>query len=195
MGRNARLDRPRLSARSPAGRTARPLAGPVSGLVLAALASCARPGPGREPAAESSAWVESPAASPGAASGIPESGSLVFVAPAPAEDQPAGEVVWDFLREKYDADGNGRIRPREYPRGAEAFRRLDVDGDGVLTPADFAPEWDHVPRTRDFRYGEGGPEPGDPAPDFRLPSIDGGELALADLRADGPLALVFGSFT
>jgi hypothetical protein len=37
---------------------------------------------------------------------------------------------------------------------------------------------------------------GDPAPDFELPSLDGGGTArLSSLVANGPVALVFGSYT
>jgi len=37
---------------------------------------------------------------------------------------------------------------------------------------------------------------GEPAPDFELPSVDGDRtVRLADLRAERPVALVFGSYT
>ena len=36
---------------------------------------------------------------------------------------------------------------------------------------------------------------GDLAPDFDLPLVGGGRARLAELRAAGPVALVFGSFT
>ncbi|MCO5168753.1 MAG: hypothetical protein M9894_20630 [Planctomycetes bacterium] len=40
----------------------------------------------------------------------------------------------------------------------------------------------------------GGPTPGQPLPDFDLPTIDGGRLRRSDL-AGRPFALLFGSFT
>jgi len=36
---------------------------------------------------------------------------------------------------------------------------------------------------------------GDPAPKFDLPLLGGGRARLAELRASGPVALVFGSYT
>ena len=37
---------------------------------------------------------------------------------------------------------------------------------------------------------------GDLAPEFELPTVDGeGTIRLADLRAERPVALVFGSYT
>ncbi len=133
----------------------------------------------------------------------PGAGAAPPAALAPAgEPRPASpggalapDPVWDFLREKYDADEDGRIERREYRRGDRAFAHLDADADGAVTTADFAPEWSGVPRTRDFAYGEGGPELGDPAPDFRLPSTSGEELALSSFRGKKPVVLVFGSFT
>ncbi|MFO0846267.1 MAG: EF-hand domain-containing protein [Gemmataceae bacterium] len=44
---------------------------------------------------------------------------------------------WDWLAERYDADRDGAITPKEF-RGSKAFfQRLDRDGDGKLTRADF----------------------------------------------------------
>lgn len=103
--------------------------------------------------------------------------------------------VWDFLMRKYDADGDGLIASEEYRRGPQAFAHLDADGDGLVSPADFAPEWTGRPRARDFTYGEGGPEPGDPAPGFRLASTTGETFELASFHGRRPVALVFGSFT
>ena len=114
-------------------------------------------------------------------------------APAPAEEA----LAWRFLRAKYDADGDGRIARREYPRTDSGFRHLDADRDGVVTAADFDARWDGVPRTEDgkLEYGEGGPEVGDPAPDFELPTTDAATLSLRSFRGSKPVALVFGSYT
>ncbi len=115
---------------------------------------------------------------------------------APAAESEPGLRVLDFLRAKYDADADGRIARGEYRRGAEAFGRLDADGDGLVSAADFAPEWSGRPRIEGtFVYGEGGPELGDPAPDFRLRSTAGETVELASFRGVKPVALVFGSFT
>ena len=40
-----------------------------------------------------------------------------------------------------------------------------------------------------------GPAVGDPAPDFTLPTPDGKDVSLGEVRRDRPLVLVFGSFT
>jgi hypothetical protein len=114
----------------------------------------------------------------------------------PAADEPGNPAlaVWEHLRVKYDQDGDGSIARGEYPRGERSFAYLDADRDGAVTALDFAPEFGG-PRDPDFRYGLGGPELGDEAPGFRLPSIDGETIELAAFRGKKPVALVFGSFT
>ena len=137
----------------------------------------------------------------------PSSGGLeAAVARSPGEDAPA----WHFLRTRYDSDHDGRIQRAEYRRSAEAFHRLDADGDGVVSAPDFDPRWDGVPRIeathdekargrwigmRDFVHGEGGPEVGDAAPLFRLTTTSGEEVDLSSFRGKKPVALVFGSYT
>jgi Ca2+-binding EF-hand superfamily protein len=44
---------------------------------------------------------------------------------------------WDWLVARYDADHDGTITREEFKGRAELFDRLDRDGDGVLTAADF----------------------------------------------------------
>ena len=55
------------------------------------------------------------------------------------DDEQSGEVeepkaasTWDYLAEKYDADGDGKITEEEYGRDELHFKRLDVDKDGVI---------------------------------------------------------------
>jgi hypothetical protein len=48
---------------------------------------------------------------------------------------------------------------------------------------------------RDMRFGSGDPGPGDPFPEFDLPTLDGGRIRTADLAASGPMLIVFGSAT
>lgn len=117
-------------------------------------------------------------------------------APAPEFD-PRSLAVWEFVRAKYDRDGNERVEREEYGRDERAFFHLDADRDGRVTRLDFARQWDGVPRTADgsFVYGEGGPEVGMPAPDFALPDLEGRVRTLAELRAERPLVLIFGSYT
>jgi hypothetical protein len=117
---------------------------------------------------------------------------------AAREDTPENPALasWHFLRAKYDGDGDGRITGGEYTRSAAGFTRLDADRDGLVTVLDFDPRWDGVPRVDGaFRYGVGGPEVGEPAPEFELSTTDGRSLSLAELRAERPVVLAFGSFT
>jgi hypothetical protein len=127
-------------------------------------------------------------------------------APAPAPLPPAEPehprlATWRFLRDKYDRNGDARITSDEYTRSAAGFERLDADEDGIVTALDFAEKWGGKPRLLGtnsegrFEYGVGGPEVGDPAPEFELPTTEGGSLSLAELRAERPVVLVFGSFT
>ena len=116
--------------------------------------------------------------------------------PDPAPEPPAS--AWDFYRERYDSDGDGRIVRAEYTRSEDAFRHLDANRNGAVSAEDFTKRWDGVPRTgagRKFVYGEGGPGFGEPAPDFRLTTTTGEEIDLAQFRGEKPVVLVFGSFT
>ena len=56
-----------------------------------------------------------------------------------AAGQPAEEPesIWNFLLGKYDADTDGSVSVEEYGRQGEKFERLDRNGDGALTAADF----------------------------------------------------------
>jgi hypothetical protein len=135
----------------------------------------------------------------------------VAAACASAGARPAGNESpsWRYLRARYDHDRDGRIEHEEYSRSAEAFHRLDADGDGVVSASDFDPRWDGVPRIaaaagengdrwigmEDFVHGEGGPEVGEPAPPFRLVATNGEEIGLSAFHAKQPVALVFGSYT
>jgi len=127
---------------------------------------------------------------PGPASNPPGSAT----SPADLASSPS-LAVWDFLRGKYDRNGDARIERVEYPRGERAFGYVDADHDGVITTADFAGEWGDGPRDEGFTWGEGGPEPGDPAPELRLLTTGGEPVGLSAFRGKKPVALVFGSFT
>jgi hypothetical protein len=123
-------------------------------------------------------------------------GACATAAPAPEFDART-LAVWEFLRAKYDRDGDGRVVRSEYGRDEQAFFHLDADRDGVVTRLDFAQKWDGVPRTAggSFVYGEGGPEVGETAPAFALPDLEGRERALSELCAERPVVLIFGSYT
>lgn len=62
---------------------------------------------------------------------------------------------------------------------------------------DVAYRYEHFQRKlllHDFRF-ERGPGPGEPFPDFDLPTLDGGRLTRADATAGQPLLMIFASFT
>ena len=57
---------------------------------------------------------------------------------APRATEPgAPPPAFDFLVDRYDTGGDGRVSPAEYGRDARTFRRLDRSGDGLLGPSDF----------------------------------------------------------
>lgn len=120
-------------------------------------------------------------------------------AAAPGADQAAGPAsAWIYYRQRYDADGDGRITRAEYTRSEIGFLHLDANRDGVISGADFARRWESLPRTGGQEgsfFVEGGPRLGAPAPGFRLPTTAGEAVDLAQFRWKKPVVLVFGSFT
>ena len=50
----------------------------------------------------------------------------------------AVDSPWEYLKNKYDADDDGRVTQDEYDREHTQFDRLDRSGDGVITAEDFA---------------------------------------------------------
>ncbi|MBI5850263.1 MAG: hypothetical protein HZB39_04380 [Planctomycetes bacterium] len=118
--------------------------------------------------------------------------------------QPAQPEAWRFIAEQHDQDRDGVVTAAEYGRGAEAFARLDRDGDGRITAQDFALP---MRRAAAGRARGVGTRVGDPAPDFDLPRLArqqsaGSEPATSDatLRLSSfagkrPVALIFGSWT
>ena len=116
---------------------------------------------------------------------------------------------------RLDTDSNGRISLEEL---AAFFAKADSETLGFLTPDDLRAALDdpdmHRPSARDqggepqpaemlrmFLTGqlgwlEAGPEYGDTAPDFTLPTQDGSRtIKLSDSRRKKPVVLIFGSFT
>ncbi len=116
-----------------------------------------------------------------------------------------------FLSSVLDQDSNGRITREEL----EAFlKRADKDQSGFITSEDLYGDFtrafadlngdDGMPGpetmlTMLFRgelgVFEAGPKVGDAAPDFSLPTHDGGQTITLSQRRGKPVVLIFGSFT
>ena len=112
----------------------------------------------------------------------------------------AGESVWDHVRARYDANGDGRIARAEYARDEEHWSRLDDDGDGFVVESEVAiaaPGPGGRPAGEpSFDKGEA-PKVGEWAPEFELEVLgrEGELVRLGDFRGQRPVALVFGSYT
>ena len=48
---------------------------------------------------------------------------------------------------------------------------------------------------QEHMHFRGGPEPGQTAPDFDLPTVDGGRFRLSEYRGKQPVLIEFGSIT
>jgi len=89
------------------------------GLALACLAACQSTAPGSGPHENTEPAVT----------------ATMDVNSAPMELDDAQLSAWNYLAEKYDADGDGCVTSEECER--DNFERLDRNGDGVLTADDY----------------------------------------------------------
>ena len=89
----------------------------------------------------------------------------------------------------------GRGSPVDEPWSVAGQVVAQIRGEG--TPRDSPLTLQDVMASADYRdLMTAKVASGELAPDFELPSLDGtGTVRLADLRADRPVALVFGSYT
>lgn len=58
--------------------------------------------------------------------------------------QDRKQSAWAYLAGKYDTDGDGKISAKEHGRGARAFKNLDANDDGSITPEELGPGPVHV---------------------------------------------------
>jgi hypothetical protein len=119
-------------------------------------------------------------------------------AATPAEQAP--DEVWAYVRERYDADGDGRVARSEYGRDEEHWRRLDKDGDGFVVASEVAilpPGPGGRPAGEPSFDATEPPQVGEQAPDFELEELgrEGELVRLSSYRGERPVALVFGSYT
>ena len=153
------------------------------------------------------AWGQEPGqkkSKPDAAKSRPESGQR------PAGGQFAGGMSFERIAERHDADKDGKITRTEWKGPEQYFDRMDRNGDGVITAADFKGGLPGGGGGGPGRMqqgglpggaggtgggsGGGGPDVGQPAPDFKLKLLDGKEAQLSSLKGK-PVVLVFGSCT
>lgn len=58
-------------------------------------------------------------------------------APQPASPEPAPHWGWTQFAQHHDVNGDGTVTRDELLQTSDVFQRLDRDGDGVVTEADF----------------------------------------------------------
>jgi hypothetical protein len=130
---------------------------------------------------------------------------LLLLAASAFGQEAAPKSPWELLSTNHDKNKDGKVTEAEYGRGEERFKRLDQNGDGVLTAADFegvggGPRRGQRPAGR---RAAGGPQRGKGldvgvlAPDFTLPTKADPKKkeTLSSYRKNKPVALIFGSYT
>jgi len=99
-----------------------------------------------------------------------------------------------------DANGDSEISAEEIEKSVAALKALDTDGDGIVKSNEMLPDRNRA-RSSQGRRGrqsrsDNAPKVGDPAPTFKLKSLDGeSETDLADFKGKKPVVLFFGSYT
>lgn len=113
----------------------------------------------------------------------------------------SGAEAWEYLQDKYDANGDGQLTAAEYTRGPDKFQRLDANRDGVISPKDWGGG-----NSRKQSFGSrqkqsqdssevSPPAKGDKAPGFKLAYVNEPlkTVELASFQGSKPVALIFGS--
>jgi hypothetical protein len=134
--------------------------------------------------------------------GIALGGDSVLGQQKGQQNRNSGSVeVWDYLQDKYDANGDGQLTESEYSRGAEKFQRLDVNRDGVISAKDWGGGISRKPFSRERQKRSSNssnvapPVKGDVAPGFNLAYVNepSKTVELASFQGSKPVALIFGS--
>lgn len=134
--------------------------------------------------------------------GIALGGDSVLGQQKGQQNRNSGSVeVWDYLQDKYDANGDGQLTEAEYSRGAEKFQRLDVNRDGVISAKDWGGGISRKPFSRERQKRSSNssnvapPVKGDVAPGFNLAYVNepSKTVELASFQGSKPVALIFGS--
>ena len=88
--------------------------------------------------------------------------------------EPSARSTWEYLSEKYDADSDGKISPKEYGRDETHFKRLDIDADGFIAKAEIEERDRSARNERGGGFG-GGRGAGGARGGRRGPQGEGGE--------------------
>jgi hypothetical protein len=104
---------------------------------------------------------------------------------------------WSWLAIKHDKNNDKKITKDEYGRGDDAFARLDVDANGVITQDDIEQLGKARRQGARNQKRPQAPAVGDQAPDFELARLDDlkKKIKLSDLYTKKPVVLIFGSYT
>ncbi|MDA7861893.1 hypothetical protein N9B31_09705 [Mariniblastus sp.] len=113
----------------------------------------------------------------------------------------SGTGPWDYLQDKYDANGDDQLTEAEYSRGAEKFQRLDTNRDGVISAKDWGGgnSGQQSSKGRQKRSRNSSeitpPAKGEKAPGFKLTYVNepSKTVELASFQGSKPVALIFGS--
>jgi Ca2+-binding EF-hand superfamily protein len=97
-------------------------------------------------------------------------------APGEGRRRGPGRFNGAMLR-RWDRDQDGKVTRDEFPGREELFKRLDVDGDGVLTPADVEKLRARFEKRRAQGGGRAGKGPSDRAPSGKAPGAKAGGAA------------------
>ncbi len=89
----------------------------------------------------------------------------------PAPEEPTAETVWEFLADKYDANGDGTITKTEYTGPEERWKQLDRDGSGAIDKAEIE-ERGRAKRAKPGKKRPVAPKQGKKAPLFELEVLE-----------------------